>query len=291
MLAPIAAAIVLVGGIAVLMTSRGSDEPEVITTPRIAEVNDPDEPSVETTTPTGTAVEATGPIPTSPPLVSPTTAPTDATDTTPATTGAEVSTTDGEATGGGPTQAQLDAALLTITDLGEGDWTEEPAEFDEVCGTVTNEDVADARSDALFQTLVTEPFSVRQVSNTLLTFPTPEIAERAFDRDLALLVDCDATTVELSGVQYRVQVENDSFTEEQSSEFACADQSALIILQLFNDEAVLPYIGQTSVSFRCGRNITVTALTTTIDLDDLSDANFFDAAATSNLNTGALPGS
>lgn len=303
LIAPIAAGIVLIGGIVLLIWSSGSDEPEPITTPRIAEVGDPDEPVVESTVPSGslptdsgpettgsdgtdsqgTVAEVSVPMMTSPPLVEPTTSVPDETDATVADT-----TTPGT---GGPSQAMLDAALLGLNDIGSGDWVEDVPDFDEVCDTVADAADPELRADALFTTVIPEPLAVRQISNTLITYATPELAERAFTADLDELIACDATTVDFDGDQYRVQVNNSAFTEEQAAAFPCANQTSFLILQLINDEAAVPYIGQSAVAFRCGRNVTVTALTTTIDLADLDDENFFDAAAISNSRTGALPGS
>ncbi len=283
MLAPIAAVIVLVGGIGYLVTRGGATDPPPTGLPRIAEVGDPDSPLVQSTVPTQT----------SPPLVEPTsTEVSDPTTSTAATTTTTSSTTTTVAqVSGGPTQTELDAALLQIPDLGDGDWSKEIPDFSDVCGTVLDEEVIEARSDALFQTLVTDPIGVRQISNSLVTFSDAATAEKAFLDDVALLEACDATTIDLDGVGYRVQVDTDSFSEEDLSAFPCSDQSSFLVLQLTNANAVVPFIAQSAIGFRCGQNITVTALTTTIDLADLEQPDFFTAAATSNTRTGALPGS
>lgn len=290
----------LFGGIVLLVVNSGSDEPEAISTPRIAEVNDPDEPLVETTVPPVDSVaEVSAPLPTSPPLIAPpvttitdpptvpdpplvTDPPTVTDPTTPPTQAPDP---------GGPTQERLDGALLRIDDIGPGNWTEEVPETDDVCGEIPDPEVPDARADAVFQSILQDPFGVRQITNSLITYASVESAERAFDADVALLVNCNATTVDVEGVPYRVQVNNDAFTDEQSAEFPCADQSAFLLVQLFNDDALVPYLGVSAVSFRCGRNVTVTALSTSIDIEDLGDDNFFEAASISNIRTGALPGS
>ena len=292
LIAPIAAGIVLIVGIGLLIWSSGADEADVATTPRISEVGDPDEPVVQSTVPDdsvadstipeGSVSEVSVPMMTSPPLVEPTTS-VDVTEPTVTDTTAPSS--------GGPSQAMLDAALLGLNDIGPGDWVEDVPDFEEVCDTTPDAAEPDVRADALFTTILTEPIAARQISNTLVTYATPELAERAFTSDLDELVACDATTIDFEGDQYRVQVNNAAFTEEQAAEFPCADQSSFLILQLVNDAAAVPYIAQSAVAFRCGRNITVTALTTTIDIEDLEDENFFDAAAISNSRAGALPGS
>ncbi|MEP6297454.1 MAG: hypothetical protein ABJ382_09000, partial [Ilumatobacter sp.] len=193
---------------------------------------------------------------------------------------------------GGPTQVQLDNALLGIGDIGDGAWLEQvPEPDDDLCGTAPDAVEPDARADSLFQEIVGEPIGVRQVSNSLFTYATPEIAEQAFTADVDLLVSCNATTVEVEGTQYRVEVDDDSFTAEESVDFPCADQSAFLVTQLVNDQAAVPYIAQSAVAFRCGRNITLTTLTTTLAIDDLSDDDFFDAAGLSNIRVGELAGS
>lgn len=295
LLAPVAAAIVLVGGIGLLIVnSGGDDEPESISTPRIAEVNDPDEPVVQSTVPDGAATtptattvptvptvpddsvaEASLPIQTSPPLVEPTTIP----------------ATEPPPVGGGPTQAELDAALVTVDDLASDDWFPQEPEFLEFCDSVPDVAQPVARADSLFGAVLLDPPGARQISNTLITFESAELAEQAFTSDVAEIVACDATTTDLDGDQYRVQVSSDSFSPEQSASFPCADQSSSLIVQLTNESLSLPYIAQSTLSFRCGRNVTITSLSTTIDLEDLQQDDFFNAAATSNASTGELPGS
>ncbi len=296
LIAPIAAAVVLIGGIGLLIASSGTTEdPEVTAPPRIAEVRDPDDPTVESTVPTDSVVEPvvtnetppepTAPIQTSPPLIEPTTIPPEL---EPVTTPAVE--TDPTATGG-PTQAELDAALLTIDDIGPGDWTEETPDFEEICDTVPDAATPDARADSLFGTILTDPLVARQISNTLVTYATAELAEQAFTSDVAELVACDGTATEVGGDQYRVQVNSDSFTEEEAEIFPCSDQTSFLIIQLINDDLAVPFIAQSSFAFRCGRNITVTALATTLDVQDLEDENFTNAAVISNVNTGNLRGS
>ncbi|MEP4594552.1 MAG: hypothetical protein ABJ381_22415, partial [Ilumatobacter sp.] len=286
-IAPVIAAVVLLGGVGVLVLGRGSDGgPEPVTTALIAEANDPDDPIVETTVP----------FVTSPPLLEPTTTITTDSTTTIATTTTSTTTTSTTTTvapaAGGPTQVQLDNALLGIGDIGDGAWLEQvPEPDDDLCGTAPDAVEPDARADSLFQEIVGEPIGVRQVSNSLFTYATPEIAEQAFTADVDLLVSCNATTVEVEGTQYRVEVDDDSFTAEESVDFPCADQSAFLVTQLVNDQAAVPYIAQSAVAFRCGRNITLTTLTTTLAIDDLSDDDFFDAAGLSNIRVGELAGS
>ncbi len=284
------AAVVLLGGVGVLVLGRGSDEaePEPVNTSLIAEANDPDDPIVESTVP----------FQTSPPLIQPTTpvepdsstTSTSTTSTSPTTT-TSTTTTIAPATGG-PTQVELDNALLGIGDIGDGAWIEQvPEPDDDLCGTVPDAAVPDARADSIFQEIVGDPIAVRQVSNSLYTYATPEIAEQSFAADVDLLVACNATTIDVDGTLYRVDVDNDSFTAEESVDFPCADQSAFLITQLVNDQAEVPDLAQSAVAFRCGRNITLTTLTTTLTIDDLSDDDFFNAAGLSNIRVGQLPGS
>ncbi len=296
LLAPIAAAVVLIAGIGLLIVNSGSsDEPVVSTPSQIAEVGDPDEPTVQSTVPSDSTVqpvvtnelppEPTIPIQTSPPLIEPTTIPADV---EPVTTPAPETN---PPVAGGPTQAELDAALLTIDDIGPGDWTEESPDFTEFCDTVPDAATPDARADSVFGTVLTDPIVVRQISNTLLTYATAELAEQAFTSDVAELIACNGTATDLGGDQYRVQVTSSSFTAEEAAIFPCSDQTSFLIVQLINDELAVPFIAQSSFAFRCGRNITVTALGTTLDIQDLEDENFTNAAVISNVNAGNLPGS
>lgn len=291
MLAPLAAVIVLVGGIGFLVLRNGTTTPGETGT-SVPGVDEPDEPLVDPTIP----------FQTSPPLVNTTTtiapettqpAPSTTTTTTSTTTTTTLAppTTAAPPSAGGPTVADVDAALLSIDELGPGDWTEESIDLVEVCGSNPEVAAIDVRRDRLFQELLITPIAVRQVGSTLISYPDDDTASRAFSAEVALLEACDATTIELDGVDYRVQVNSDSFTPEQSETFPCADQSSFLILQLTNANAIVPYIGQTSVSFRCGRNITVSALTTTIDVDDLTDSDFFNAAGLANIRTATLAGS
>ena len=143
----------------------------------------------------------------------------------------------------------------------------------------------------LFQQVETDPIGVRQLSHTILSFPDADTASSAFATDVELLEACDATTIELEGVAYRVEVTTDEFDAEQAAAFPCSDQNAFVVVQLTNDQAAIPYIGQSAFSFRCGVNVTVTSLTTTIDVDDLNQDAYFSAGATANTRTAALPGS
>ncbi|MFK7917643.1 MAG: hypothetical protein AB8G14_06170 [Ilumatobacter sp.] len=292
MIAPIVAAIVLFGGIGFLVLRSGSPDAGDTDGPQVSGVEQPDGPTVDTTIP----------LQTSPPLIEPTTtlvnpdttvsAPTTvATTVATTTTTTTTTTTIAPPSPGGPTIAEVEAALLTIGDLGPGPWTEESIDLVDVCGTNPEDGSIDIRRDRLFQEILTDPIAVRQVGSTLISYSDDPAAERALTAEVALLEGCNATTVDFEGVEYRVQVNSDSFTAEQAESFPCAQQSSFLILQLTNENAVVPYIGQTSVSFRCGRNVTVTALTTTIDLADLTDEDFFNAAGTANLRAGTLAGS
>lgn len=162
---------------------------------------------------------------------------------------------------------------------------------DDVCGTVPDASVPDSSADSLFREIVGDPLRVRQLSNSLLTYATSVIAEQAFTADVDLLVAYNATTIDLDGTQYRVEVDNNSFSAEESVDSPCADQSAFLITQLVNDQAEVPYLAQSAVAFRCGRNITLTTLTTTLTIDDLSDDEFFNAVGLADIRVGQLPGS
>ena len=186
--------------------------------------------------------------------------------------------------------ADIDAALLRLDDL-DGVWTEEVVDVDSVCGDNPELSNVTVEGAVLFQQLSTSPIGVRQLGHTILSFTDAAAAERAFTADAELLEACSGTTIELDGVSYRVEVTSDVFDAEQATAFPCSEQNAFLILQLTNDAAVVPYIGQSGFSFRCGNNISVTSLTTTLDIADLSQPSFFSAGATANTRASELPGS
>lgn len=286
MLAPVAAAIVLVGGIGFLVLRGGTSAPTDTDEPTASGVAEPDEPQVDTTTPLQTSPPL---VNTSTTIVTKTTPP--ALSTTTTTSTSTTTTTLAPSSVGGPTVADLEAALLNIDELGAGNWTEESIDLVDICGTNPEIELIDIRRDRLFQELIISPIAVRQVGSTLFSYPDDDTASRALSAEVALLEACDATTIDLDGVDYQVQVNSDSFTAEQSESFPCSDQSSFLILQLTNENALVPYIGQSSVSFQCGRNISVSALTTTIDVADLTDEDFFNAAGLANIRAGSLDGS
>lgn len=283
-LAPIAAAIVLVGGIAFLVFRSGSGEgtvPAASDGPSVATAPEPDEPRLETTVP---------PAPTAPPLVETTTKPTPSTDATTSTTTEAPPTTVVDATTAAPTQADIDAALLRLDDI-DGVWTEEVVDTDTICADNPELDQIVLRGAVLFQQLNADPIGVRLMGHTILSFPDAATAERAFTADVEILEACSGTTIDVRGVQYRVQVTSTAFDDEQAATFPCSDQNAFLTIQLTNDAADVPYIAESGFSFRCGRNISVTSLATTIDLNDLDQDAFFAAGAIANTRAAALPGS
>ena len=143
----------------------------------------------------------------------------------------------------------------------------------------------------LFQQLSASPIGVRQFGHTILSFTDEAAAERAFDADVELLEACSGTTIGLDGVSYRVEVTSDAFDESEATSFPCSEQNAFLIIQLTNDAADVPYIGQSGFSFRCGSIISVTSLATTLSITDLSQPSFFSAGATANTRASQLPGS
>ena len=201
-----------------------------------------------------------------------------------------MTTTEPRRADAGPTQADIDAALLRLDDL-EGVWTEEVVDVDSVCGDNPELDNVTVEGAALFQQLTADPIGVRQLGHTILSFPDSAAAERAFNADVALLEACTGTTIDLEGVPYRVEVTSNAFADEEAATFPCSDQNAFLVIQLTNDAADVPYIGQSGFSFRCGRNISVTSLATSIDLDDLNQSAFFAAGAIANTRASQLPGS
>lgn len=279
-LAPVGAAIVLVIGIGFLLLRSGSGtNPEAADGdgPSVASAPEPEAPRVETTT---TDPAATPPAVTAPPLIETTTTDVSATTTTTTAAGAP----------DGPSQAQIDRALLRAEDLQET-WTEEIVDTNAICGENPELDNSVAEGAVLFQQLNVDPVGVRQLGHNILSFADAATAERAFTTDLELLEACAGTTIELDGVQYRVQVDSDAFDDDEAAAFPCSDQNASVIIQLTNDQAPVPYIGQSAFSFRCGRNVTVTSLTTTIGVTDLSQNEFFSAGAITNTRAASLPGS
>lgn len=285
-LAPVGAAIVLVIGVVFLVLRSGSEaSPDPDDGPSVASAPEPEAPRVETTT---TDPAATQPAMTAPPLVETTT--TDLGATTTSTTTTTSSTTTFPGAPDGPSQEQIDRALLRADDLQET-WTEELVDTNAICGENPELDNAVAEGAVLFQQLNVDPVGVRQLGHNILSFADAATADRAFTTDLELLEACSGTTIELDGVQYRVQVSADAFDENEVAAFPCSDQNASVIIQLTNDQAPVPYIGQSAFSFRCGRNVTVTSLTTTIGVTDLSQNEFFSAGAITNSRTATLPGS
>ena len=297
--APIAAAAVLVLGIGFLVfRGTGSDSIETAPTDRgsVRTVVGPDDAVIVTTLPlSGT----TAPAPTAPPLRETTTtsgtgisSDTTSSDTSVVSdTGApDTTTTTAAVVAGGPNQAQLDAALLRVTDL-DGDWTTETPDFDEVCPSNPEVENAVLQGSVLFQQLVDDPTGVRQISNSIYSFPDAATAESAFTADVAILEACTATTVDLNGVSYRVEVLSSAFDEEEATSFPCSEQNAFITVQLTNSGAAIPYIGQTTFSFRCGRNVGAVSITSTIGLDDLGNDNFFNGGPISDTRVAAMPGS
>jgi hypothetical protein len=240
---------------------------------------EPDEPRLESTVP---------PEPTAPPLVETTTTAKSTTNTTAPTTAPPPTTVD-PATAG-PTQADVDAALLRLDDL-DGVWTEEIPDTDTICGDNPELDEIDVRGAVLFQQLNVEPVGVRLLGHTILSFPDAATAERAFTADVEIIEACSGTTIDVRGVQYRVEVTSNAFDDEQAATFPCSDQNAFLTLQLRNEAADVPYIAESGFSFRCGRNISVTSLATTIDFDDLDQPAFYAAGAIANARASALPGS
>ncbi len=286
-LAPVAAAAVLVAGISFLVLRSGSGDGSVTTVTdgsAVVTAAEPDEPRLETTVPTD---PTTPPPPTAPPLVEPTTTSKPTTDQPPPTA---APTTVVDTTGDGPTQADVDAALLRLPDI-DGVWTEEVVEPDSTCGVNAELENVVVEGAVLFQQLSADPIGVRQMGHSILSFTDDVAAERAFTADVQLLEACSGTTVDVDGVAYRVEVRSNAFDEQQSAAFPCSDQNAFLIVQLTNDAAPVPYIGQSAFSFRCGRNISVMALATSIDVSDLDQDAFFAAGALANTRASQLPGS
>jgi hypothetical protein len=287
-IAPIAAAVVVLGGIAFLVVRSGSGEssaPPLRDDPLIVTVAEPDEPGVDTTVPSGatTPPPPTAPPPTAPPLIETTTTSTASTSST-----SVPDTVDSP--GALPTQADVDAALLRLDDLA-GVWTEEVPDVDFICGD--NPEAANVAIEGavLFQQLSADPIGVRQMGHTILSFVDEAAAQRAFDADLELLEACSGTTVDLEGVPYRVEVRSNAFDEAEAATFPCSEQNASVIIELTNDAAPVPYIGQSGFSFRCGPNVSATSLTTSLDVDDLNQPAFFAAGAIANTRASQLPGS
>lgn len=282
-LAPLAAVAVLLGGIGFLVFRSGSGDgasSPVSNTASVATAAEPDEPRVETTVPSDPTAP---PPPTAPPLFETTTT----ADGPPPTAG---STTIPDVSTSGPTQADIDAALLRLGDL-DGEWTEEVVDVDFVCGENPELDNAAVEGAVLFQQLSASPLGVRQLGHTILSFNDATAAERAFTTDVELLEACTGTTIDLDGVPYRVEVTSNAFDETQAATFPCSEQNAFLIIQLTNDAADVPYIAQSGFSFRCGSIVSTTSLTTTLSIDDLNQTSFFSAGATANTRASALPGS
>lgn len=287
-IAPLAAIAVLVGGVSFLVFRSGSGDdasPPASNGASVATAAEPGEPRVETTSPSN---PTTPPPPTAPPLMETTTTTVDPPPTAASTSA--VPTTVVDTTTLGPTQADVDEALLRLDDL-DGVWTEEVVDVESVCGDNPELDNVTVQGAVLFQQLSASPVGVRQLGHTILSFPDDAAAERAFTADVELLEACSGTTVDLDGVSYRVEITSDTFDETQATAFPCADQNAFLIIQLTNDAATVPYIGQSGFSYRCGTNMSVTSVTTTLSIADLSQSSFFSAGATANTRASELPGS
>jgi hypothetical protein len=292
-IAPVAAGLVLLLGIGFLLVRPGGDSPtaddEDVRTTR--ERDDPPVTDDGQDTPQTVPVSS-APRPTPPPLVEPPVS------TTPSSTPTisdlpETSVATTVATTAGPTVDEARAALITLDDLANPEWV--PDTLDETtedpCGTTPEEALATVDETVIFARVTDSPIAVRQISNTIISFPDVDTATRAFDNDIQLLRNCNGTTADISGVTYDVSIEISKFDESQVEAFACADDNTLIIGEFTSDDPTVPYLGIASASFRCGVNITVVSFVTTVNVDDLNDDDYFAATATSNLQVGVLPGS
>ena len=294
MAAPIVAAIVLIGGVALLIVNSGSSEPETVSPPRIAEINDPDEPTVETTVPAVSTVttteteptvptevtvaDSTVPPQTSPPLVEP-------------STSVSTTTTTVAANPDAPTQEQLDATLVSPDDFLEGEWELEEVSFDDVCGSTPEVDAVLLRSDVVYQELVVDVIGVREIDHEIYSFSDEATAERAYDGEVGLIEACDSTTVDLGEFQYRVEVLIDEFSPDQLESFPCVDQASIAVMQLTNENAPIEYIGRSITSLRCGVNVSAVGFISTIGLEDLENNDYFAAVTAASFGTAELPGS
>lgn len=287
MAAPILAGLVLIGGIAFLVLRGGdSNAPATSNPTRIAEAAEPGAPLLETTVPVI-------PTATAPPLFNTTlpddTEPDDTLATTPSET-TDATTTVADAPNG-PTEEQMATSMLRLDDLDTDGWEEVAVDLEETCDPNPLESAIQIRTDRLFQQVGLDPPVVRQIGHSSFTFADEATALAAFDADVDILRSCSGD-IELDGVSYQLVVAATSLTEAQASSYSCSDQNSVFIVQLSNTDAPVPFIAQSIATFRCGRNVTAIALTSTLDLDDLTNNTDFPSAVTqANIRTSLLPGS
>jgi hypothetical protein len=282
---PVAAGLILVVGIGFLLLRPGGSS-EVADEVRTTRARDDDPPPSDASDPTTPSTQASVPVQTPPPLIEPPLTTVPVPDTTQATTvPAPVSA--------GPTADEARAALVTLDDLTNPEWLPDTLDEsgDDPCGTTPEEALATVNESVIFARTSTSPVAVRQVLNTIISFPDVAVATQAFDNDIQLLRNCNNTSVDIGGVIYDVSIEISKLNESQTETLPCADDNSLIIAEFTNTDATVPYLGLSAASFRCGLNITVVSFASTVDIDDLSDDDYFAATAASNLRVAELAGS
>ncbi|MFK8025939.1 MAG: hypothetical protein AB8G26_18440 [Ilumatobacter sp.] len=187
------------------------------------------------------------------------------------------------------TNRDLATTLVTTQALGTG-W--EPIAFEEGDICTSNEfdqfEIATAASSHQ-QNLDTG--GVRQISHVVTAYTDAQAAANAFVAEINALDACNGTTVDLGGVQYRVDIIRDAFDDQEVTGFPCQDDNASLVAGFNNSEAFLPFFGQALIGFRCGANVYAVSLSSTVSLADLNDPQFFEIAAAANVQTALLPGS
>lgn len=289
--APILAGIVVVAGVAFLVLRGGGDDSvaTVDTDPPVEDARDDrddtdTEAVVESTVAPDASTVPPAPPATSPPLVATTV---DAA-TVPAPTTVAPVTTVTPATN--PTQAELEASLVSALDLGAG-WTQVAFADGDVCLPEQDFSAVEVATAARTFEQTTPDGAFRQISHVVTTYADPGAAGEAFRAELDAIEACSGTTIDVEGFSYDVVVLSDSFTDDQTAGFPCRDQNASVIASFTNSDNLVPFIGQALIAFRCGVNVVVVSIASTLDIDDLNDQLFFDTAGAANIATSRLPGS
>jgi actin-like ATPase involved in cell morphogenesis len=238
----------------------------------------PDDSVVTVTQPVST--DDTSPTDTSPPDTVPTDTgvavePPDPT-TTVATTALPAAST--------PTVDQLNAALVALDDLADGNWTEITLQpTPPVCGSTAEVGVIGE---------VTRAFQSTQelgqvIAHSITAYADPGAATTDFDAGRALLQVCTSST-NVQGVAYELTTDVQPVPEGSLSAFPCVDDSALFVIGYSNPDAVIPIFFESYTAVRCGSNITLVGVSTT----DVNIPNaYYTALGVAALRLNNLPGS